>query len=524
MRSQAAAIAWEFRRRHRWGIVAIAAYLVAIAIVKVIGLRFEFNDETFALFVAVPLTSMALYFMAVFSFGLSGDLAARQSIYPARMFTLPVPTAALAGWPMLFGCASIAMMWFATRFLGMWPARLEVPIVWPALLGASLLAWTQALTWMPYALPGVRVVVTVLWLMMIDTVVMIALDVKAPEWMMLAFLGPQIPIAYAVARFAVGRARRGDVPDWRPRTVSRRGPVAAFRSAARAQTWFEWRQYGRSLPAMVAIVLPLELALLFLFRGTPALVYETLAIVLTTPPLMAVFVAATVRQPNSPFTSTRPLTSASLTAAKLKAAMLSTFAAWLLVLIAAPIALQLSETLPLVMQRAYRLAEVMGTTRAVAIVLLALFLLMSSTWKQLVQSLYIGLSGREWVVKASTFGVLALLAFALPAAHWLLGNRRAMAALWTSFPWIAAALAIAKLSIAGWIAVRLRDRGLLSERRVAIGAICFDLFVLALYTLLVWIFPALLIHRYVLALVAILAIPIARISAAPLALAWNRHR
>jgi len=30
--------------------------------------------------------------------------------------------------------------------------------------------------------------------------------------------------------------------------------------------------------------------------------------------------------------------------------------------------------------------------------------------------------------------------------------------------------------------------------------------------------------RYLLALVAILAIPLARVSAAPLALAWNRHR
>ena len=47
-----------------------------------------------------------MYFLAVFSFGLAGDLAARQSIYPARMFTLPVTTAALAGWPMLYGTAA----------------------------------------------------------------------------------------------------------------------------------------------------------------------------------------------------------------------------------------------------------------------------------------------------------------------------------------------------------------------------------------------------------------------------------
>jgi len=33
-----------------------------------------------------------------------------------------------------------------------------------------------------------------------------------------------------------------------------------------------------------------------------------------------------------------------------------------------------------------------------------------------------------------------------------------------------------------------------------------------------------LVPRYFLALLAILAIPLARVSAAPLALAWNRHR
>ena len=32
---------------------------------------------------------------------------------------------------------------------------------------------------------------------------------------MLAILAPHVPLAYLVARFAVARARRGDVPDWR---------------------------------------------------------------------------------------------------------------------------------------------------------------------------------------------------------------------------------------------------------------------------------------------------------------------
>jgi len=51
------------------------------------GSTSTFDDDSFAFFVAVPLTATFLYFLSVFSFGLSGDLAARESMYPARMLT-----------------------------------------------------------------------------------------------------------------------------------------------------------------------------------------------------------------------------------------------------------------------------------------------------------------------------------------------------------------------------------------------------------------------------------------------------
>ena len=332
----------------------------------------------------------------------------------------------------------------------MWPSGVDVPVIWPALLAASLLAWTQALTWMPYALPGLRVIVTVLWLAVIDAVVLLALHYKAPEPVMLAILAPHVPLAYLAARFAVARARRGDVPDWRG-MFARLGRIAdvlprrreRFPSPARAQVWFEWRRHGRSLPALVGILLPFELALLFVFSETPAIVFEILVGVLLTPPFMAAFVAATVSKSNphgsdsygvTPFIATRPLTSASLIAAKLKATIWSTLAAWLLVLVAIPVALRLSGTSPLVIEWTRHLIEVVGTPRAIAIVLLGFSALLASTWKQLVQSLYIGMSGREWVVKASVFVALSFLAIIVPLAHWVIGNRVVMAALWNAFP------------------------------------------------------------------------------------------
>src|SRR5437763_988687 len=180
---------------------------------------------------------------------------------------------------------------------------------------------------------------------------------------------------------------------------------------------------------MVGMVLPFELALLFIFRETPVIVFEILIGVLITPPFMAAFAAAAVSKSNpdrsdsygvTPFVATRPLTSASLIAARLKATIESTLAAWLLVLAALPLALKLSDTLPLVMEWTGDLIEAAGRPRAAAIVLLGFSAILASTWKQLVQSLYIGLSGREWVVKTSVFLALAFLAAIGPLDLWII--------------------------------------------------------------------------------------------------------
>src|SRR5256886_8056459 len=228
MRAPALAIGWEFRRRHLWALIAMAGYLLALAAIKLLFLgpmepiRLDPPDGRVAV-VMTPLTATYFYLLAAFSFGLAGDLGARPSIYPARMFALPVRTAALVGWPMLYGTAAVAILWLVTALSARWPWGIELPLIWPALLAAALLAWTQALTWMPYGLPGIRLIVAVLCLAALETVVLVALHFKAGEPSMVAILAPQLPLAYLVARFAVARARRGDVPDWRGRAGRARG-------------------------------------------------------------------------------------------------------------------------------------------------------------------------------------------------------------------------------------------------------------------------------------------------------------
>ena len=57
-----------------------------------------------------------------------------------------------------------------------------------------------------------------------------------------------------------------------------------------------------------------------------------------------------------------------------------------------------------------------------------------------------------------------------------------------------------------------------------IGSACWCAVVLGVYGVLAWFFSTPFFPRYVLMLLAILAIPLARVAAAPLALDWNRHR
>ncbi len=545
MRSIAAAFAWEFRRRHRWGLIAVAVYLLVIAVFRVVaasrGLTIRITSpEMFAFMDVVPLASTFTYLLAIFSFGLEGNLTARPSMYPPRLFTRPVTTRALAGWPMLYGSVAMLMLWCTARLVVPWPSDVPMPTIWPGVLAASILAWTQALTWMPYPLPGLRIVVSVLLLWALDAVVFFWIYQKPSELVMLAILVPQLPIAFGVAYVAVGRARRGHVPDWR-RVLSRRGrPIAAssnrirpFRSSADAQLWLEWRRIGRSLPTWVAILLPFELALLLLSDNVPRLVDGILLCVLCTPIVMATFTAANVRRASprssdalgvSPFDGARPIATSALVRAKLMATLWSTALTWTLVLVAIPLALAITGTVGVVVKQGRDLADTIGTPRAVVLVLLFVAFLIATTWKQLVQGLYVGLTGRGWLIKGSIFATLSALFTLGPMLGWLAAHDAARGALWEALPAVLAAIVTAKLVVSGFVAARLQRRELLSDRRLVGGAAGWCVVVLALYALLAWFIDTALLPRHVLVLVAILLVPLARVSAAPLALAWNRHR
>jgi hypothetical protein len=309
-----------------------------------------------------------------------------------------------------------------------------------------------------------------------------------------------------------------------------------FASPARAQAWLEWRRHGWTLPALVAILLPCELALLFAIGDTPDLVWTILLGVLLTPPFMAAFVAATVRKPDldgretrqddglSPFLATRPLSNRTLIAAKLEMAFVSTALAWTLVLVAIPLALWLSDTWPVVLERWQRTIALMGESRAIVIAVLVLLGFVAATWKQLVQTLCIGMTGRVWIVRTSLILTLVLVSIIGPLLDWVAGNGAVRAALWDAAPTMLAVLAALKLSAAVWVAVRLYHSRLLRDRTLVIGAALWCGAVLALAAVLSWWIASQFFPRYLFVLVAFLAVPLVRLAAAPLALDWNRHR
>jgi polyhydroxybutyrate depolymerase len=532
VRSPGAAFAWEFRRRHRVGLGVLAGWLGVLAVARLViglGRTLDLDDLGIAGLVSVPLAAAFMYLLSVFCFGLSGDLGGRRSLYPGRLFTLPVSTGALAGWPMLLGAATMAAVWVVIRLLAVWPSGVEVPLVWPGVLAAVLLAWTQALTWMPYRRRGLRVVALVGWLVLIDGVALVALQFRPGEAVMVALLAPHLPVAYLAARVAVARARRGEPGDAGAPVAVASGRRRAFASPAQAQAWFEARQHGRRLPAMVAIVLPVELALLFVTGGAPLTVLWILLGALATPPFLARFVAVSVGRSGgepglAPFVATRPQSSAALVAAKLRVTLASALVAWLIVLIAVPLALVASGTWPVVAERAASAVAVLGAPRAALAAGLVVAALVVATWKQLVQGLYLGMSGRAWLVKGSAFLALVLATVLVPLAAWLTDDREAMVTVWTALPWIAAALVAGKLAAGAWVVSRLHGRGIVRGRMLVAGAAGWAVCVFALDAALAWLVPDLVLRGHLRVLVSILAIPLVRLAAAPLAVDWGRHR
>jgi hypothetical protein len=160
-------------------------------------------------------------------------------------------------------------------------------------------------------------------------------------------------------------------------------------------------------------------------------------------------------------------------------------------------------------------------TAAVAVTLAAL---VASTWKHLVQSMCIGLTGRDWLVKGSVLVALIVLVAAWPLGDEVLRNMRVQSIVWNALPGILVAMVFMKIIAGAWVAIRLYDSRLLGDRSLVAGAVSWLAAVLAIYATLAYFADSAAVPRYFLGAIAILNVPLARVAAAPLALEWSRHR
>lgn len=542
MRSPALALAWQTMRRHRIGLAIVVGLAFAISILfQVLSGSIEKKHSYLCTFQFV---FALIYVAAVFAYGFESALESGESCFPRRQFTLPVRTVQLVLLPMFLGTASVALIWTVWVQFVLRPAGVDIAIGPAALQAAAITAVLQALLWWPFGIPWARVIITVhlLPLLILTPILAGLLDVDGRTVTVFFFAVLVCSVVLALA--GVARTRRGDVPRWRwleqpidkPRVVRKARParpIRAFRSLRCALNWFEHRRHLLAFPLVVACAAILLLHGIFLFEEVHENQLRLGFNFLILPPLFAPFVALSLGRTGSSsktanvlsaFTATRPVSTAALVGVKFRMALASALmACGVLVLLASiwffgtGVYRQLPDW--------WRQVQVENQTLKVA----ASFLLVASmllviTWRLLIDGICAALTGRTWIARANwllhglalTLGMMIVADVMNRPGDYQAGRDALSYAL-------GAAVAI-RIFIAACL-IRILVRRQLGQPReiVVFGAIWLAVAAL-LFGLARFVVPNEIVGEWTLTCIVLLVLPMVRLCAAPLALAWNRHR
>jgi hypothetical protein len=558
MRSPAPALAWHLWRRHRIGLSALAALGVSLHFLVGVPIAAGVHPTDFWAWTLWPLVIALGYIVIVFSFARDADLALPASAFPARLFALPVPTRSLVVWPLLFGTAAVLAVWTSWNLGFHWAGKVRFTPMpwWPGLLVAAILAWMQAALWLPVPAAWVRIVGLLAGWTIIGAGSVTAFRYDLPEWAISAGLGLALLAAYAVAFVGVRRARHGDLPNWSwwVRLVDGVthllwGRRRTFASPGEALVWIQERRLrGSTIPALLAFFLVPTLSLpwsewafavlaplpghsgLAAAVGALSIPGLLLLYLLVIPPLLATLGGNQLGTLSlggstsaiSPFLATRPVDTATLVFAKLRQAGRGTLTIWAFLL---PVALGWF----LLGRRYARAAESdfvrhWGPGGAAGLLALLIVALVGLTWTQTVKGLWAGLTGRLWVAAANV-----LLTLTLGMAAVIVGERLKEHPEWreTCFvvaSWLAGAIVILKVVAAGWVLRVVSRRALMPARFPVILVAGWVAVVVGLTGLLCALVSSEWVPPHLLALGAVLFVPLTRVAAAPLAVEWNRHR
>ncbi len=548
MHSPTTAVLWEVWRQYRGVLIAATAWLLAmLGLVHVLsdglifGMQLLVAKDTILIMLAMAIGPLMVGLFLMFAY--SGDIIGRDSTFPARNFTLPLTTRALAGWPMLYGTFAIALTWLATASFVLRPVGIDVPLWWPAVFLASCLAWVQALSWRPFALPGLRTVAVEVPIVVLVAIFSIYLVFDLTEPVVSLLLGCTILPAYVVAVRGVARARRGDQPEWQwltacARNIAERFSLRGrgFATWSRAQVWYEWRRGGLGLPITVGLVILFLVILNIIIRHDPHSPLRFPVILLIIPLCVSAWAGTRLgvcgvhrrRKPIPPipqFLATRPMTSAGLVWAKMKAAAISVAIVWVMTLAAIVLMILLTASWGELAGQWNMLSKDLSAVQKAVIITLGPVFLLAVTWRLAISEMFLGLTGRTWV------GVICVVVIILPLivigsliGHKLAEHPEYHADLLAALPWVLGLATTLKLLLGAWLVRVAVRRRLIEARLVKRLLVAWLLTTAGLAGLLCWLIPDGLASWHLITACVVLVMPLVRISLAPIALAWNRHR
>jgi hypothetical protein len=531
------AIGWQICRRHRWVLAPALIYLAAL-----VTLVHATPDGILApeiiVQLTVPLWCVFALLIAVFSYGDQGDILARESAYPRRSFTLPLPTTALVGWPMALGGATIGSLWLIVSGLVLRSAGLtvEIPLIWPAVFLVALLAWTQALTWLPFPLTVLRMLVLIAALSALVAAAIVAVVFEMPAELLVAASAGLIPLGYVAAVSGVARARRGDVPlrywpfEQRPAASAAATPQP-FASPRAALAWFEWRSNLFLLPMIVMLVL-LMLPLVFFLShvDTMPMLLGLVSFAL----MLALAAGGSLGNLHSwarnlpaipPFLAAHPVTNSTILAVKVHSAVLVTLAIWGMLGLGVALLLPFCRGGTLVADVVRALFESQGSFHATAVLFVIAVGVPVLTWKWVVDQFWFGLSGRYWVAVVASTGIIGVLLAAGMLLAWAHSHPVFAEWLLVNLTWLIATALALKMTAGGFVCWQLIRRELIAYRTLLAFGIGWIAAAMGLIALPFWLMPQGVASPLAVGLGAIVVmLPLVRFGLAPLALDWNRHR
>lgn len=550
MRSPTAALLWEIWRQHRKTVWVIAGLTVVGRLLDFFRAGALPGADAVDTPFLIELLGM-LAFLLLFTVFNHTDSSAGRAIgrFPHRLFTLPVSSLRLAAVPVLAGIVAIELLyllWMGPFSRGGSTSRLFV-----AVLFAALMVFYLAVLWSFDRTGPVRLVVigVIATAMFVIGMLPSFAPSPPPPWRseaaiaalvaglaLVVFLLAWKHVARVRAGEVRGRRRLGSLLSWIAETLPARRRT--FATPAAAHFWFEWRCSGIVLPALVLGVVVVVIApMSWLMRGDADDTLKLLLGALATPVVLAIPVGAAFSKPTfwsedlavPAFVAVRPLSVDDLVAAKVKVAAASVGLSWLVLLSFVTAWLSLWGNLDSLSRLAIQVWAFHGRSGAGAygIAVLVVIAGMLLTWRFMVSRLWSGLSGRRplFVASVTSLVVVAIAYMVTDAGRlpgWLLRDPARVVPL----AWIAAVAVIAKYWIAAYAWRGVSPRYLRVYVLVWLAGTASFLALGLVVWGIVRIYLPLDVGRLrsVVILLALLAVPLARVGLAPSSLARNRHQ